>query len=344
VAKNPFLKTSEQKADSADPPKGRDDILQEALDAANKPAADADDAPVVKKPAESESVDDDPHALFDDEEESLDDDDVPGDDSDEALFDTEEPPDDGGTVSKKTFLTRLNKVIAQRNERDTTIASLESALKSAEAMSGVFKDRYKGHQNPAAMVEFDVNFMESLEKLAQSNSDVALLAGTVKHFMETGEVPKMNEQKQIVPPAPKAEAPKPDERITKIIARDAAKTVGDTLDELNVKPAFQKLITKHIIQAEGVELADLDRATVVAQAKAFVKANGFTAAEVLEGTPATQDPKPKPKPATGGSPGAATVPPKVDSDGKPEDTPAAPKTRDEWEARRNDRLAKLVSE
>lgn len=321
-------------ADLADEAKAQDAAQQEgANSASNDPPSDSPLFEELGEATDDDAVD----SLFDEEEGEGDD-----DGAKEGKGDDKEP-----RVPKK----RLDKVIGQRNDERKQSAKLReenaelrgevAALKVQTKLAQVFQEKYGKFDDPEKQALWDSNFMEAMEELAKKNPEVATTARLVTEHLG-GTVSKPEPK----PDAQQAE-PKPDPAVVKIIERDARRTIADSLESLNVKPSFAKLVTKHILDATE-DLTELDSAAVITSAREFIRENEFEPADVLK--QASADPKPEgdkkkapAKPPTGSDRQAATDTPSKSKGGEPQGdkAPDKPATRDEWEANRNERLAAL---
>jgi hypothetical protein len=250
----------------------------------------------------------------------------------EALFD--KPSDGKDTVSKETFLKRVGKLVAQRNEARGENKVLREQNKSLDALATVFKEKYGGFDDPGAMAAWDTGFMETAEKLAATNPEVASALALVKSTYEGS--PAVEKPTTPTPAAPATPAPVQDPAVQQIIRRDAKRTITDALSGLDVKPAFQEIIADHILNQGN--LGEIDRNSAVASARAYIQEKGLTSEDVLSGTkPADPGKKAAEKPKTGSATAAVTKPAPEGG----EEAPAGPKSRDEWEANRNSRLASI---
>lgn len=314
-------------------------------DAVPAEAPDADDEEAGEDEQQSELFDASAADDADDDDDEVADPDAA--DPDEQLFD--DPEEDEPKIPKgwtKGTYKRLGKVISQRNELRDTVAEINAKLAKAEGLAGVLHEKYAQFEDPAKQARLDIRFMEALEQLATANPDVNAFAERIVEYVNTGrfsvpDASNPNPTPRITSDTPAPE-PQRDERVDRIVRRDAQREVDTTLASLGVKPSFQKLIGDSILDDPKLDLTTVDRSTVVSRAKEFIKANGFTAAEVLaKAAPKSDDPKPP----TGGSGGRPTPTPsrkRVQArQGGGEQgggDSSAPKTLDEWEQRHNERM------
>lgn len=324
-----FTKPSEAASDKGSP--SRDEQIANALADQDKPAAD-DSASPKETPADPS------RALFAEADETASDDQE--EEVTEELFETE--PDDQATVSKKTFVKRLGKVVAQRNALRTEKAAIEGEVKvlreqneQLNRLAKVFQEKYGQFQNPEEMVLFDTEFMEKAEELARQDPTVAAAFRQVQEAVGRRN-PTVTDPKPTQTPAPAA-TPQQDPTVAKIIRRDAERTITGALADLNVKPAFQRVLSEHIVNTTA-DLADLSTNDVVRLSREFIKERGFSPEEVLQAAATPEGDETPAKPATGSQPQAVSQPAPQSGE---EGGPAAPKTRDEWEANRNARLAQI---
>jgi hypothetical protein len=174
----------------------------------------------------------------------------------ETLFETLDK--NKGEIPKgwtKGTYKRFQQVIGQRNEERQHSKQLAAALETAKALAGVFSDRYSDFANPAGMAAFDADFMQGLEELCTSGrTDIAEMAEAVKEYVKTGKAPEMSSTSKasiVTQPNASADAPAADPRIDALLAREARGVISATLSGAGVKPAFQSLISEHIVATEG---------------------------------------------------------------------------------------------
>jgi hypothetical protein len=254
------------------------------------------------------------------------------DDGDGEDFGLAEPAKD-----EKVPLKRLHKVISQREaakgeakEAEVARAAAEAKLETLENALGQFRDAYK--ENPQ-LATFDTRFMETLEKLSETNPNVAQLAEEVKSFME-GRAPEtiVTTPNKKTEPAAKEETA-PDPRVEAIIRRDATREATEALTEAGLKPAFVKTITKHVVDS-AADLTEIDHAATMRAAKTWLKENGFSPADVLVAKPEADE-----KPDTGGTQKAGSGQQKTSEkeqggDGRPE----KPMSPEEFQAHREKKM------
>jgi hypothetical protein len=260
-------------------------------------------------------------------------------DDDEPLFEEVAKPD--ATMKVSTFQKRLGKVISQRElEKESRIRAEAERDTHRQALAD-FRAVYA--ENPD-LARFDVRFMEAIQGLSAEHADVAEVAQAVADFVNTGEFKGVKKTVSNQTPDKKTEAPASDARLDKIIERDARQLAGEALETVGVKPAFVKLLTDHVVKTHG-DLASLSASDVKRISREYLKDNGFSPAEVLKSTKAAEKDTTTKKPATTGSGAAkAATTTKGAGDGKGDDgRPAAPKDRNEWEARRADRVREFFS-
>lgn len=308
---------------------------------------EADDAAKAPPPKDGAPKDDPkPSPLFEDPD---------GDTPADTLFDDEPSGTADSDKDPRVPKKRLDKVIAQRNEerKNTTQLREQNAelrgeinvLKTQSKLAKVFQDKYGQFNDPEKQALWDTNFMDAMEALAKQNPEVATAARLVTEHLGG---PPVNITTKPNEPTTEPE-PKTDPAIAKIIQRDARRTIGDSLESLNVKPAFAKVVTAHILEASS-DLAELDNQSVIAATREFIRENGFEPDDVLKQAPADSKPDDKKapaKPPTGSDRQAATTTPSQSKAGEPQgdkQAPNQPATRDEWEANRQDRLAALGSD
>lgn len=275
-------------------------------------------------------------------------------DPDDDFFKSEE--ERAADEQKTVPLKRLNKVIAQRNDGRVTIAAqaetiteLEGWKKDNEEFVRVARSQYSDKDDAAALLAFDIRFVNAFEKLSKTNPTVATAAQAVLAFIKTG---KAGEEKT-VSETQKPEATEPsasDKLAERLLAKEARSTIDAALAD--VKPSFVALVKNVILEnASSEDLADLDESVVRRVASKFFKENNFAAADVLIPKKVEADPKEEPKGApkkrpptapvqSGGRAAAGTGAGK----GGSEERPAAPKTLAEWRANRDRTLNDLFSQ
>ena len=299
-------------------------------------AESADDA--MPKDADEESLDSEENPLFsEDSDESEDDDEETEEDEDDSLFEDEK-------LEKRPDVPydRFSKVIGQRNELRSKLETIEGRLEVTQAVQQLLDDKYSQFKDPAAQVGWDAEFVGALENLIKEDGSFAEFAQAVESFMETGKVPKMSEQTETPETNASRKEPQPDARVDVIIERDARRTIDEALAKQGVKPSFRDIVADYMIGSDAVDNGSIRSADAVKFTKTFIAERGFTQEDVLE-NPSTEERKGKP--ATKGSPGTATAT-KDDSDGGESDAPKGekpPQTRNEWDARRDERRRALFS-
>lgn len=315
--------------------KGRESQIEEAVKAVQEQEQEQQEgAPEDEKQEQEEEEEN--SELFDaaasDDAAAADDDDADGD---EPTEEEEELFEEGDEKPKTVPYKRLSKVIGERNGLRDTLAEANS---EREALREVLKVYSEGYKDNPKLADFDVKFMESMESLAKQHPHIATAAAQVKAFMENGRKPTVDKP---APQSQEATRPVEDARVSKIIQRDAERTIDDTLSGLKVKPSFRAILKDHITAAEEVDLAELGREQVVELSKQYFKDKGLTSAEVLEVVaPDDKADKPKRPPTSRGTKAAAVV---KDEDGTKSDEGGSkgkdePKDRDEWQARREARM------
>lgn len=265
----------------------------------------------------------------------------PGEEPDgapDAGAEAEDVEDDGAAAassgSPKTVpYTRLQKVIAQRNEArerleelERTESELRAELSGEKAFRETVAQRYGRFRNPNAQLAIDADFMSALEELAKTDGDVGKFYKKVTDYMSTG-----NRQPTV---ETKAE-PQVDKRVERIVEKQARVQVAEVLGPLKLQPKYVRLIENHVVQ-NAKDLADLDSAAVKKLAKAWIADNGFTLDEMR---PVKTDAKAKDKPPTGrqNAPAAAQ-----NKSGKKAE--AKPKTREEWLESRAKNIDSIIAE
>jgi hypothetical protein len=245
-------------------------------------------------------------------------------------------------VKLTTFKKRVGSLTRKRREAEKEAQSAATARVQAEAERDAIKDQLAGFRQKYAdnpeLAQWDSKFMETLEALAKQSPDIAKLADTVKQYMDGKDITAMT---MINQPQPDTK-PEADPKLSKILVRDARRTVADALP--GVKPGFVKVLQDHIV-ASVDDLADLTEEQVVDLSRAYIKEAGFTPQEILANAKPTEDPDEdsdkkkdsKKKPATSGrAKGKASDKP---TEGGDESRPNEdPKSFDEWAANRNKRL------
>jgi len=327
---------------------------EEAVEEGTEAAAEGDE-PVEDEGLESEGED-----LFAEPDE----DELFAESADEDLFEEEEASEQK-PVSHKSFRKRVGKLTAQREEARREAAKAREELAEARGrleaiqqeyettreLARVFQEKYGKFQDPAKQALWDSSFMEAAEELAKTNPEVRAAVNAVADHVSGGKV--MNTGREAAPtrePEKKAEAeaPKPDPRVEAIVRQNAQRTVHDALGA--VKPAFRDVIADHIVNRPDVDLTTLDASAVKKIAGAYIREKGFTREEVLAKpgkavkaeTPSAKE-EPKKAPTASGK-GTAVAPSLKKAPEGSGEKPEPPKSRSEWEARRNERLEAFFQE
>lgn len=319
------------------PDSPEDEVLAEAVEDDTTEAADEN--PLIEK---ADEPDPDLEKVADPEAETS-----------EQLFD--DPESDEPAIPKgwtPGTYKRFSKVIGQRNELREQLAELTADRDRAKSLAGVLHEKYAEFTDPAAQAARDIQFMDALETLAKQDAGVNEFAAKIVDFIQTG---RFNMPDATNPqgspsitktPAPAAE-PQRDERVDRIVRRDAEREVSSTLESLGVKPSFQKLIGESILSDSKLDLTTVDRRLVIERSKAFIKENGFSAEEVL----AKQSTKPEAssKPATGGGskptekPATRRTQERGSSTSAEQSDTKEPQTLDEWQRRHEERMRSFGS-
>lgn len=313
---------------------------------------------------DSDLVEDDGSDLFSDPEESQDEDDI---------FEVPDTTDDGKKVSLKAFRKRVGRLTAQRERAREEAQALkeelaelrgranvlETELGQSRELTRAFQEKYGGFKNPTEQFAWDANFMETAETLAKTNPEVRAAINVITQHTSGGRILNTGRSREEEAAARKAQSEneerKPDPTVTALLKQNARRTVEDALSA--VKPAFRSVIAEHILTQPNVDLAGLDTPTVKSLASKFIRANGFSRDEVLarppkpktvegaEGGEKASDGKAKSKPVTGGKGGAVATTTGKRAGGKAQDDqPKPPQSRNEWEARKQERLTALFGE
>lgn len=275
----------------------------------------------------------------------------PEDEPSEKLFDDpeEEEPQIPKGWTPGTY-KRFSKVIGQRNELRDQLAELTADRDRAKSLAGVLHEKYAEFTDPAAQAARDIQFMDALETLAKQDAGVNEFAAKIVEFIQTGrfnmpDATNPQGSPSIVKTSAPAE-PKHDERVDRIVRRDAQREVSTTLDALGVKPSFQKLIGDAILNDPKLDLTTVDRRLVIERSKTFIKENGFSAEDVLA---KQSKPDASSKPATGGGSKPAEKPARRTQErgsstpAEDSDTSKTPKTLDEWQRRHEERMRSFDS-
>lgn len=316
-----------------------DEPEAEAAVEEDEPADDTDTSEEEEAAEDEEGSD-----LFgkaDDDDEEPSDEDDEGEEEGEDLF--EDKPKTPKGWNPKTY-ARFKKVIGQRNDLREKLETIEGRLELNQEIQKLLDGEYSKFEDPLAQVRWDSGFTTALESLIKADPSFSQFAQAVLHHWKTGEVPKMSDQQKtatntaVVPPLKgDDDAPKTDPRVDSIIESNARSTVDRVLTERGAKPSFRAIVADYIV-GSNLDLAALKPPEVMRFAKDFIKDKGFTEADVLE--PKTEDGDKPRKPATGGRKAAAIKAGGSDDKGGNTDQPGkdAPKTLDEWEKNRSQRL------
>lgn len=196
----------------------------------------------------------------------------------------DEPEDDEGASAKSIPYKRFQKAIAQRNEERAKAKHLEEELESHQEFLETLGARYKKFKKPAAQLAVDADFMEALERMAQTDQSVKTFYDKVTKFMESG----------VVEQQPTKSEPKSDPRLDEILKWKAQQTVTDTLHPLGLEPKYTKLIQQHIL-ANAKDPGALDADQVRDLTKSFMRETGFTLKDMKATKADPVEPKDKPK-------------------------------------------------
>lgn len=348
MAANPWNKSAEAPAEGEPTADERMAELGKALMSPDDPEDAVKAEAVEDEPAEDNPLVDAPEAPDPDLAEVAD----PEEETSEKLFDDpeEEEPQIPKGWTQGTY-KRFSKVIGQRNELRDQITKLEADRDRAKSLAGVLHEKYAEFTDPAAQAARDIQFMDALETLAKQDAGVNEFAAKIVEFIQTGrfnmpDATNPQGSPSIVKTPAAAAEPKHDERVDRIVRRDAQREVSTTLDALGVKPSFQKLIGDAILNDPKLDLTTVDRRLVIERSKAFIKENGFSAEDVLA---KQSKPDASSKPATGGGSKPAEKPARRTQErgsstpAEDSDTNKAPKTLDEWQRRHEERMRSFDS-
>ena len=212
-----------------------------------------------------------------------------GDDGGDGERKKDDNPLFGGKKSEPTRIPieRFNKVWKQRAEARAEAESnakraseLEGQVEGLEAILGEVKERYSGN---IGLLKTDQEFMNALEKEYTSDPGVQQLVQRINSI--TGNpMPTQNKPPESAPAAI-SEAPTTDPAVTALLTKDARREVMDELGGLEVKPSFQKMISKYIIDS-AEDLTEISSEEILTKAAQFIKENEFSEADVLAPTKA----------------------------------------------------------
>lgn len=206
-----------------------------------------------------------------------------GEDDSEGADDASE--DDGKAGEKSIPYKRFQKAIAQRNEERAKTKHLEEELESHQEFLETLGSRYKKFKKPAAQLAVDADFMEALERMAQTDQSVKTFYEKVTKFMENPGSIQTETKSEL----------KPDPRLDEILKWKAQQTVTDTLHPLGLEPKYTKLIQQHVL-ANAKDPGALTADQVRDLTKGFMKDTGFTLKDMKVVKAESKDePKDKPK-------------------------------------------------
>jgi hypothetical protein len=268
--------------------------------------------------------------FFDEAEDAEDGEDPFLGDEEEDADEDEEPAVESKTTPETVPYKRLVKELKKRTE-------LQGQLKEAQSLSAAVIEAYKDYANPVKQLTHDAKFMDALEQLSSKGiPGLDVVVKAVSHFMETGEVLKVEGQNQ-QPAAPAK--PQRDERIDAIIERDAARVVDSTLPA-GMRASFRN-VAKDYILANADDLSRLGADEVKSLTKAFIKEKGFAKEDIYASAAAAAPEAKKPATSSGRSKPAAGP---AKGTAKKGEERQAPKSIDEWEATHNDRIEAFLGE
>lgn len=315
--KNPFAKD----------PEAREAALRESVEPTEEKPKEAEAS--EEKPAEEEAeAAPDPFA----EEEEPQKAEADGDDGDDGDEDDE-------SAAKKSSVrvpkSRLDKVIAQREEMKAELAKAQEKLAALAAYETILEGRYQGNIN---LAKYDHDFASAAERLSKAGDEA--VNAVLARIDAEAKSPFKPTQAQPVP-AEAAKAPEVPAAVAKIIKKDARAVVAEVMDAGQIDDSFAKVITSFILDQPVDELADLDQAAVVDATKEYLDKHGLQLAQIRKKT--KDGAVPKNGPPVGGK-SKSTSKPAAESEAKAAKAAEKPKNHKEWMAQRQERLRETARE
>jgi hypothetical protein len=253
-------------------------------------------------------------------------------------------------VAKETFLKRVGKLSAQKKtiagERDTARAEVDRVKAQVQSIKPIIDvaARYKGKE---AQLEWDVDFIDTLEQLAKTDPDLQSAAQRVIAGMKGKKATVQNTETPTTPtPTAPAAAPDPKQSellivTERVVNRDARRVLTETLEKSGVDEKFVKTITNAAMKELSVaQRAELDGEGVVAFTKKFLKSNELTASDIFKAV--EPEPKKGAKPNVAGTQGKPA--PAAKPAPKAETADNKPKTVEEYQARRSAGIRALAEQ
>ena len=241
------------------------------------------------------------------------------------------------------FKKRIGKVTAQKRKAldDSEVLAKERLEALAERdllRNSISEWREEYKENPELAI-FDAKFMNALTKLGPQHEDVAKLAQSVAEYVKTGQFKGL--EVMTVPEAKEEAAPTRDPAVVRILEREARQTARAVLEDLNIAPQWVAVLTDAVVTATGEN--ELTMAGVKQHAKAWLDEKGIKGTDVLKISPDVQAKEEKPKTGEGsGKSAAKPVSKKEASDEAQHAEP--PKTKEDWESRREARRQAFFGE
>jgi hypothetical protein len=240
---------------------------------------------------------------------------------------------------------RFKQLIEQKNsaqkaveERDETIADLETQLEENEALSSTFLKMYEEFENPAEQLRYNTALADAITKVYDANQGhpaVESVLDLVQKVMKTGGVGNMAKDNN----AEERQTSQSDDRLTKVLRNQWAKETEGVLTTTKIRPELHAILKDEVLSNVDVN-KDPDSGQVKAQIKSYIESKGWDV-EFLTGGKATTAGE---GPPTAGSGRSANAP--KASTGKQTSQQNADETTDPEELRSQlrTRFAQLMNE